>query len=162
MVALQPGETVVRTGAVTWVGPPGPRPGHLTVTNHAILFEGPIARRAPPAGPGMPPGPPVVAPGELRIPLWRCRNAAVEQRPAGPILGVDLLHRRIFFRCDDAPGWAAAINEARSHAPPPPPGALERANAPGAGPGRPPKHCEYCGHQSPPSAAKCESCGAPF
>ncbi|MGA8303599.1 MAG: hypothetical protein WA547_02475 [Thermoplasmata archaeon] len=78
MPTLKPGETVVRAGAVTWVGPPGPRPGQLTVTNRAMIFEGPIARRPPPATTGAPPGPPVVEPGELRIPLWRCRNAAVE------------------------------------------------------------------------------------
>ena len=162
MGTLEAGETLVRAGPVTWVGPPGPRPGRLSVTDRALLFEGPIARRPRPGEPGFGMGRPIVEPGELRIPLWRCRNAAVAQGPRGPVLEVELLARRVFFRCEDAPAWAVAINQARARAPPPPPGALERARPGGPGGGRPMVRCEYCAHLNVAAAAKCETCGAPF
>jgi hypothetical protein len=164
MVDLQPGETVLRSAAVVWVGGPGPRPGTLTLTNHAVIFEGPV-----PVGPpgGAAPGPPTLEEGIRRIPLWRCRAARVSPGPAGPRLELDLLQRSIFFRMPDAPAWAAAINQAKAAAPPPPPGAL--AGGGGASPAAAvaarraamPK-CAYCGNLSPPMATHCKSCGAPF
>lgn len=107
------------------------------------------------------PGTPLV-PGELRIGLWRCRQASVVHGPRGPVLEVELLARRLFFRTEDNEGWARAINQARASAPPPPPGALVPGRVPGAfGRGAMPR-CEYCGHLSAATATKCESCGAPF
>jgi hypothetical protein len=162
MATLEAGEAVLRAGNVTWVGPPGPRPGRLSVTNHALLFEGPIARRPRPGEAGFGMGRPMVEPGELRIPLWRCRSATVATGPRGPVLEVDLLARRVFFRCEDAASWATAINRARASAPPVPPGALERAGRMGAPTGPAPVRCDYCAHLSAPTATKCETCGAPF
>src|SRR5208282_18622 len=88
MVELEPGETVLKTGPVRWVGREGERAGVLTLTNHALIFDGPVPPRPPGAGMGGGPmrrrawaaqrgaGPPVLVPGTLRIALWRCRGAA--------------------------------------------------------------------------------------
>lgn len=165
MVALESGETVVRTGPVRWVGREGERPGVLTLTNLALIFEGPI----PQFPPGGPPGPmrrrawagrrgppPNLAPGTLRIPLWRCRGAAAIPGPGGSDLGIELLQRSFLLRTTEADQWAPAIREARAHAPGPPPGAR------GAGGNPPDVHCDYCGRLSPPGSTKCTTCGAPF
>ena len=55
MVALESGEAVLKTGPARWVGREGERPGVLTLTNHALIFEGPVPQ-FPPGG-GMGPGP---------------------------------------------------------------------------------------------------------
>lgn len=162
MVTLESGESVVHSGPVVWVGPSGPRQGTLSLTHRALIFEGPIPRPMRP-GRGWRPGA-MAAPGELRIALWRCRGASSESGPRGQVLAVELLRRRLYFRAEDVAGWVRAINEARAHAPPAPPGALEAAagGVVGAsGRARMPR-CEYCGHLSPASSTKCESCGAPF
>jgi hypothetical protein len=164
MVELNPGETVVHSGSVVWVGGGVPRPGTLTLTNHALLFEGPI-----PVGPPGPPGsgPPALQQGVRRIPLWRCRDAKVSPGPAGPRLELVLLEHSIFFRTPEHPQWAAAINQARATAPPPPPGmagggaAANPAAAIAARRAALPK-CTYCGTISGAMATKCESCGAPL
>jgi hypothetical protein len=164
MVTLQSGETVLRSGQVAWLGQRGPRSGKLTLTNQALIFEGPIPRQRPGAGPGGRWGPaarPLVQ-GELRIGLWRCKNATPSSGPRGPVLDVELLHRHLFFQVDNVPAWAQIITTARGSAPPAPPGALERlAGGPGGTPASMPR-CEYCGHLSPATATRCESCGAPF
>ncbi len=164
MVELQPGETVIRSAQVVWVGGPGPRPGTLTLTNRAVIFEGPVPV-GPPGAPGA--GPPTLEEGIRRIPLWRCRAARVSPGPAGLRLELDLLQRSIFFRTPDPQGWAAAVNQAKATAPPPPPGA-------GAGPTGPPTgaviaarraampKCAYCGNLNAPMATHCKSCGAPL
>ncbi len=187
MPSLQPGETLLRTGAVVWVGPQGPpRPGTLSVTNHALIFEGPTPEgwggpprpmgpgpfRGPGPGlrPGMRPGVggPPGEPGVLRIPLWRCRGASVVSTPQGPGLHVQLLQRQIVFTAEGPEQWASVITQARATAPPPPPGAM--GGGPG-GPRGPPNpgamraampRCGYCGQLSAVSATKCEHCGAPF
>ncbi len=170
MVALGPGESIVKSGPVRWVGREGERPGILTLTNHAIIFEGPIPQQPP--GAGMAPGPmrrrawagpsmggpPVLVPGVLRIPLWRCRGAASIPGPSGSDLGLQLLQRSILFRTNEADAWAPAIRQARASAPPPPPGMMGI----GGGPGPTNLHCDYCGRLSPPRSLKCVSCGAPF
>jgi hypothetical protein len=163
MTTLQPGEAVLRSGQVAWLGQRGPRTGKLTVTNQALIFEGPIPRQRPGVGTGGRWGPgarPLVA-GELRIGLWRCKNATPSSGPRGAVLDVELLHRHIFFQVDDVSAWAQIIATARASAPPPPPGALERLSGPGGVSASLPR-CEYCGHLSPASATRCESCGAPF
>jgi hypothetical protein len=55
MVTLEPGETMLKTGPVRWVGREGERAGVLTLTNHALIFEGPVPQFPP--GSGMGPGP---------------------------------------------------------------------------------------------------------
>lgn len=151
MVELFPGESVIRSGSVAWAGRPGIAPGTLTLTNRAMIYEGPL-----PAGPA----------GVRRIPLWRCRLARSSPGPAGgPRLELDLLQQSIYFRTPEADAWAQAINLARASAPPPPPGA-----GAGAGGGVPniaaaraamPK-CAYCGGLNAPMATRCKSCGAPL
>lgn len=181
MAQLFPGETSIRSGPVTLVGPMGPRSGTLTLTNQAMVFEGPGLGPVGPMRPGMGPrfggrpgfggragfgGGPGYGPrgpgggaGVLRIPLWRCRTAAAANGPQGAGVQLTLLSRELFVQTDDAPGWAAAINQARANAPPPPPGAM----GPGGGPGRAAMpRCEYCGQLSQTTATHCESCGAPF
>ena len=164
MVDLQPGETVLRSAAVVWVGGPGPRPGTLTLTNRAVIFEGPVPARPPR---GAAPGSPALEDGIRRIPLWRCRAARVSMGPAGARLELDILQRSIFFRTPEAPAWAAAVNQARALAPPPPPGAAT------GGAGTPPAasvaarraampKCAYCGNLNPPMATHCKSCSAPL
>jgi hypothetical protein len=165
MADLQPGETALHSGSVVWVGGPVPRPGTLTLTNRALIFDGPIPA-APPGG--LPPGPssePVAfEDGERRIPLWRCRGAKVSPGPAGLRLEVDLLQRTIFFRTSEPEAWAAAINQARLTAPPLPPG----ANVPGAGVagfaarGAAMPRCAYCHNLNAPMATHCKNCGAPL
>lgn len=179
MANLQPNESVLKSGAVTWVGPQGPpRTGTLSVTNLALIFEGPIPwggggprgpmmGRGPMMRPGprmmrpmMGGGPPPMPPGELRIPLWRCRGATAAAGGPGAGLTVQLLSRQIFFTTENPVEWAAVINQARAAAPPAPPGAM---GGPGAGPGRAAMpRCEYCGQLSQAAATKCEHCGAPF
>jgi len=163
MVTLEPGESVVKTGPVRWVGREGERPGVLTLTNHALIFEGPIPQFTPGGGMGPGPmrrwaraGPPPLAPGTLRIPLWRCRGAAAIPGPSGSELGVQLLRRSFLLRTNEAEAWAAAIRTARASAPPPPPGMM------GVGGRAAPVHCDYCGRSSPPGSTRCTSCGAPF
>lgn len=171
MVQLMPGETSLRSGSASLLGPQGPRPGTLTLTTQALVFEGPGGARGGGRRPGFGPrfgGRPGFGPrgpggggmaGVLRIPLWRCRNAAVANGPQATALELDLLSRQLFVQTDDAAGWAAAINQARATAPPPPPGAL----APGGGVGRAQlPRCDYCGQLSSVNATHCESCGAPF
>jgi hypothetical protein len=174
MTDLQPGETVVRSASVVWVGGAVPRPGTLTLTNRALIFDGPVPVQGPGGGPPAPSaGPPVLEEGERRIALWRCRGAKVSPGQAGPRLEVDLLQRVIFFRTAEPQQWAAAINQARATAPPPPPGAMAGAGGPGAGPGAPTAaalqarraampRCAYCQNLSPPMATHCQSCGAPL
>ena len=166
MVALEPGETVIKSGPVRWVGREGERPGVLTLTNRAIVFEGPVPQ-APPGGPPGPGGmrrrawaaqrmgPPTLVPGVLRIPLWRCRGAAAIPGPTGSDLGVQLLQRSFVLRTNEADQWAPVIRTARASAAPPPPG----MRGPGALQNL---HCDYCGHSSPPGSTRCSSCGAPF
>lgn len=169
MVALEGGESVIKTGPVRWVGREGERPGVLTLTNHAIVFEGPIPQLPPGGGmgPGMARrrawaagrmGPPNLAPGILRIPLWRCRGAAAIPGPSGSDLGIQLLQRSFLLRTDEADVWAPAIRQARASAPPPPPGMMR----PGGLGGMANLHCDYCGRSSPVGSPKCVSCGAPF
>ena len=169
MVALETGESVIKTGPVRWVGREGERPGVLTLTNHALVFEGPVPQ-FPPSG-AMESGPmrrrawaaqrmggaPILAPGTLRIPLWRCRGAAAIPGPSGSDLGIQLLRRSILLRTGEAEVWAPAIRQARATAPPPPPG-MDL----GRGPEGRDLHCDYCGRRSPPGSTKCETCGAPF
>jgi len=162
MVTLEAGEAVFRTGPVVWVGPAGPRPGTLSVTNHALVFEGPIPRPMR-AGPwGGRPRTVTLVPGELRIALWRCRTAFTANGPRGPVLEVELLARRLFFRADDVEGWARAINQARATAPPAPEGALTRLGAPSGPVSSAMPRCEFCGHLNAVGSTKCQSCGAPF
>ncbi len=168
MVALEAGESVIKSGPVRWVGREGERPGVLTLTNHAIVFEGPVPQRPPGAAMGPGPmrrrawagqpmaAPPVLVQGALRIPLWRCRGAASIPGPSGSDLGLQLLQRSILFRTNEADAWALAIRQARASAPPPPPGMMGR----GGGPAN--RHCDYCGRLSPSRSVKCTSCGAPF
>ena len=170
MVTLEAGESVIKTGPVKWVGREGERPGVLTLTNHALLFEGPIPQPPPGAAAGPGPmrrrawaaeraaGPPVLVPGTLRIGLWRCRGAAAIPGPAGSDLGIELLQRSLLFRTTEAEVWAPAIRQARASAPPPPPGVRGMGRR-GSAPNRP---CDYCGRSSPPRSTRCESCGAPF
>jgi hypothetical protein len=173
MPNLEPGETVLKTGPVVWVGGPAPpRSGTLSVTNRSLIFEGPVPPR-PPMGPGRggrfgmrpgfgPRGPPPMQEGELHIPLWRCQNASAVTDPRGTFVEVDLLSRRIFFQTADAAGWAAVITQARMSAPPAPPGGPAGRGGPvGMGRAQMPK-CPYCGQLSQATATKCESCGAPF
>jgi hypothetical protein len=170
MVSLEAGESVIKSGSVRWVGREGERPGNLTLTNHALIFEGPIPQPPPGGGAGPGPmrrrawaaqrmaGPPTLVPGTLRIALWRCRGAAAIPGPSGPDLGVQLLQRSIVLRMPEADVWAAAIRQARASAPPPPPGIMGLG-----GPGVPANlHCDYCGRASPPASLKCVNCGAPF
>lgn len=181
MPQLQPGENQIRTASVTWVGPPAPRSGTLTLTNQALIWEGPI----PPQGGGMRPGGPMMRPGfrgpmgpmgrgpgwggprmmqngTLRIGLWRCKGATVVPSPqgGGNLLQLQLLSRVLAFQLPEPEAWAASVTQARATAPPPPPGAM------GGGPGGPGgtamPRCEYCDHLSPPGSTKCQSCGAPF
>jgi len=168
MVTLEAGETVIKSGPVRWVGREGERSGVLTLTNHALLFEGPIPQPPPEAGPGpmgrrawvaRRAGPPTLVPGTLRIPLWRCRGAASIPGPSENDLGVQLLRRSFLLRTTDADAWAPAIREARAHAPPPPPGMMIPGVAGGASA---PVHCDYCGRTSPAGSDRCQSCGAPF
>lgn len=173
MANLLPGENLLRTAAVVWVPLQGPpRNGTLTLTNQALLFEGPLpwggggprrpmmmGPRRPMMRPGMGPRP-AMAPGLLRIPLWRCRSASAANGPDGPGLTVVLLQRQLFFRVSDAEAFAAAITQARALAPPAPPGAL--AGPPGGAARAAMPRCEYCGQLSAATATTCEHCGAPF
>jgi hypothetical protein len=171
MVSLEAGETVIKTGPVRWVGREGERAGVLTLTNHAIVFEGPIPQApAPGSGTGAAPmrrrawaaqrsaGPLTLVQGTLRIPLWRCRGAAAIPGPSGSDLGIQLLQRSLLLRTPEADAWAPAIRQARASAPPAPPGAI------GAGRfgARENRHCDFCGRLSPPASLKCVNCGAPF
>lgn len=167
MVTLEPGESIIKAGPVRWLGREGERPGTLTLTNHALIFEGPVPQPPPgrPMGPGpmrrrawgpARGGPPALVQGTLRIPLWRCRGAAAIPGPAGSDLGVQLLRRSFVLRTNEADSWAPAIRSARDSAPPPPPGMMGFAGAPTN------LHCDYCGRASPPGSLKCTSCGAPF
>ena len=167
MVALESGEAVIKTGPVRWVGREGERPGLLTLTNHALIFEGPVPQFGPGGGMGPGPmrrrawaapgaGPPPLAPGTLRIPLWRCRGAASIPGPSGNDLGIQLLRRSFLLRTTEADSWAPAIRQARASAPPPPPGMM------GAGGPRQPIHCDYCGRSNPAGSGRCTSCGAPL
>ena len=170
MVSLEEGESAIRTGPVRWVGREGERAGVLTLTNHALIFEGPIPQIPPGAAGGPGPmgrrawvargaGPPTLVAGTLRIPLWRCRGAASIPGPSGNDLGVQLLRRSFLLRTTEADAWARAIRQARSTAPPPPPGIM----VPGrTGGGAPSIHCDYCGRSSPAGSDRCRSCGAPF
>lgn len=166
MVTLEDGESVIKTGPVRWVGREGERPGVLTLTNHALIFEGPVPQFPPGAGAGPGPmrrgawaaprrGPPALVPGTLRIPLWRFRGAAAIPGPSGSDLGIQLLQRSFVLRTNEAEVWAPAIRQARASAPPPPPGVM-------GGGRRPNLHCDYCGRLSPPGSTKCTTCGAPF
>ena len=160
---------MVKTGAVRWVGREGERAGVLTLTNHAVIFEGPIPPM-PPGGAGGPgpmrrrawaaqrAGPPTLVPGTLRIPLWRFRGAAAIPGPNGSDLGVQLLRRSFLLRTPEADAWASAIRQARATAPPPPPGF---AGVGGQGATQL-LHCDYCGRSSPAGSTRCTSCGAPF
>lgn len=174
MPNLLPGEILLRTGPVVWTPPQGPpRSGTLSLTNQALLFEGPVPWGGGPGGPRGPMmGPrrpmmrpgfgarPGMGPGLLRIPLWRCRGAAVVNGPNGAGLNVQLLQRQLFFTLAEPEAWAAAITQARASAPPAPPGALGGGPA-GAPHGAMPR-CEYCGQLSQAAATNCEHCGAPF
>jgi len=175
MVNYEQGEAIIKTGPVRWVGHEGERPGVLTLTNRAVIFEGPVPQPPPggwgaqrpgagpmgrrPGGPPTPPPPIVLAPGALRIPLWRFRGANAVPGPQGPDLSLVLLQRTRLFRTNEAEAWAHAIRQARTSAPPAPPGVLEKAGG-GMAPAK--LHCEYCGKASPAGSQKCESCGAPF
>lgn len=171
MVTLEAGESVIKTGPVRWVGREGERPGMLTLTNRALVFEGPVPQFPPGAGAGQGPmrrrlwagpasqGPPTLAEGTLRIPLWRCRGAAVLPGRSGSDLGIQLLRRGFVLRTNEAEAWAPAIRKARESAPPPPPGAI---GVRGPGRGATPVHCDYCGRTSPAGSLKCATCGAPF
>jgi len=167
MVTLEQGETLIKTGPVRWVGREGERPGVLTLTNHALIFEGPVPQFSPGGGMGPGPvrrrswaaqrgGPPPLVQGTLRIPLWRCRGAASIPGPSGNDLGVQLLRRSFVLRTTEADAWAPAIRQARASAPPPPPGVM----IPGGAAQN--LHCDYCGRTSPAGSTRCTSCGAPF
>jgi hypothetical protein len=167
-VELQPGETVIHSAQVVWLGGPGPRPGTLTLTNQALIFEGPVPTAPPGANPN---APSVLAPGVRRIPLWRCREAKSSPGPAGgPRLELDLLQHSIFFRVPDPQAWATGVNQARANAPPAPPGAMAGGGGGGGGTSGAAiaarraamPRCEYCGNLSPPMATHCKSCGAPL
>jgi len=171
MVALENGEAVIKTGPVRWVGREGERPGVLTLTNHALIFEGPIPQFPAGAPPGGAPmrrrawaagraGPPTLAPGTMRIALWRCRGAASIPGASGNDLGVQLLRRSFLLRTPEADAWAPEIRKARASAPPPPPGMGFPGAAGGSAPA--PLHCDYCGRSSPAGSDRCHSCGAPF
>jgi hypothetical protein len=158
MVLLQSGETPIRSGPVVVQTQAGPRPGTLTLTNVALVFE--AAGAPPPPGEGWgPPGGPGA--NEYRIGLWRVRQALGAKGPAGPVLQVNLLARVLYLRIDDIPGWAASVSEAQAHAPPPPPDVQARRALKKGGPA-PPTRCSYCGRLSPAGSIKCVSCGAPF
>jgi hypothetical protein len=158
MPNLDAGERVLKTGPVVWVTPQGGRSGVLSITDRAMIFEGPVPPPDPNRRPGAPrpPGPVTLVQGQMRIGFWRCRNASVSGGAGGGMLDLELLRRHIFFQVADAPSWAAVINEARLHAPPGPPGAMG-----GPGGSRQPR-CEFCGNLSPAGSTRCESCGAPF
>lgn len=171
MAAGGSGETVLFDGPVVWVGPQGRRPGTIRVTSQEIIFEG--AAGSGPLGPARPLGPrrwgmrpgPMGRPGGgapgmgLRIPLWRCRSAAVAPAGSEPGVVVTLLSRQVFLATAEAATLAAAITRARAAAPPAPPGAL----GPGGPGGRSEMpRCEYCGRLSSATATQCEHCGAPF
>lgn len=167
MVTLEEGETVIKTGPVRWVGREGERAGVLTLTNHALIFEGPVPQFPPGAGMGpmrrrawaaQRAGPPVLVPGTLRIPLWRCRGAASIPGRSGSDLGVQLLRRSFLLRTTEADGWAPLIRQARASAPPPPPGMMAAGGRGNASP----LHCDYCGRSNPVGSARCASCGAPL
>ncbi|MGA8275300.1 MAG: hypothetical protein WB789_01525 [Thermoplasmata archaeon] len=158
MVLLQSGETPIRSGASVVLTQGGPRPGTLTVTNVAIVFE---ASGAPPPqgeGWGLPGGP---SANEYRIGLWRFRQALGAKGPNGPVLQVNLLSRVLYIQVDDISGWVATLSEAKAHAPPPPPDVQARRALKKGGPA-PPTRCSYCTRLSPAGSIKCVSCGAPF
>ena len=141
----------------------------MTLTDRALIFEGPVPWAAGGGGPIMRGRPGFVQPrfgpgpaaglhaGELRIPLWRCRGASAVPGPSGTGLNLQLLSRQVFFATNEAEAWSAAIEQARLLAPPAPPGALAGAGGRAAMP-----RCEYCGQLSAATATKCEHCGAPF
>jgi ribosomal protein L40E len=165
MAQLFPGEVVVRTSPATWVGVPTPRQGTLTLTNRALIFDGPVPVQPPGGGPPAPSaGPPQLEEGERRFPLWRCQGAKVSPGQVGPRLEVDLLQRVVFFRTAEPQQWASAINQARASAPPAPPGAV---GTPGGAPSLEARRaampkCAYCGNLNPPMATHCKTCGAPL
>jgi|HubBroStandDraft_1064217.scaffolds.fasta_scaffold59318_3 hypothetical protein len=158
MVLLQSGEAPIRSGPVVVQTQGGPRPGTLTVTNFALVFESSGA--PPPQGEGWGPagGP---SSNEYRIGLWRVRQALGAKGPGGAVLQVNLLSRVLYLQVDDIPGWAAAVTEARAHAPPAPPEVAARKAMKQGGP-PPPVRCGYCTRLSPAGSTKCTSCGAPF
>jgi len=163
MVVLEGGEAALRSGKVVFFGQGtsgGSHPGTLTITNHALIFEGPIPKPAHPERPPGQRGPFTVEPGVLRVPLWRCKNASLAPSGFGGNLDVELLQRHLFFQVDDVTAWAQTINSARVAAPPPPPGVTGRGGGPGRGPAMP--RCQYCGNLSPAGSPRCASCGAPF
>jgi hypothetical protein len=180
---LEPGESQILSAPVTWIGPPAPRQGILTLTNHALIFEGPVPMgggggggrpmmmrpgfRGPMGGMGprgFGGGPPPMQQGTLRIPLWRCRGATVLPNPqgGGNLLQLQLLSRVIAFSLPQPDAWAAAVTQARASAPPPPPGAMGPGGGMGGPGGAPMPRCDYCGRLSPAGSPKCENCGAPF
>jgi hypothetical protein len=163
----------IKSGPVVLLGPRGARPGNLTLTAQDLVFDGPVPRGPPMMGrpgpggrfggrPGFGPrGPGAMEDGELRIPLWRCRQASSVPGPQGAALQLELLSRTLVLSTNDAAGWAAAINQARANAPPPPHGAMA-GGAGGAPPVTPMRRCDYCARLSPANVPKCENCGAPF
>ncbi len=160
MTALEPGETILRTGTVGWIGGEGTRSGTLSLTNRALIFEGPVPQGAP--GPGRRGSPPTFAPGVMRIGLWRCRNASVTTWQQSTVLDLELLQRHIYFQVDDPNAWSAEVNRARVTAPPPPPRVAERAGLNVAARGPAMTRCPFCGNASPAGSTRCASCGAPF
>ncbi|HXQ48821.1 MAG TPA: hypothetical protein VN842_03465 [Thermoplasmata archaeon] len=158
MVLFQSGETPIRSGAAVVLTQAGPRPGTLTLTNVAIVFETTGAPPPPGEGWGSPGG---AGANEYRIGLWRVRQALGVKGPNGPVLQVNLLARVLSFQVDDIPGWAAVLTEARAHAPPPPADVQARRAMKKGGPA-PPTRCAFCSQLSPAGSTKCASCGAPF
>jgi len=158
MVLLQSGETPLRSGPAVVYTQGGPRPGTLTVTNQAIVFE--TSGAPPPNGEGWGAG---GGPGrnEYRIGLYRVRQALGAKGPNGPVLQVNLLARVLYIGVDDIPAWAATLTAAQAHAPPPPPEDAARRAMRKGGPA-PPIRCGYCTRLSPAGSIKCVSCGAPF
>ncbi len=158
MVLLQSGEAPFRSGAAVVQTGAGPRPGTLTVTNQAIVFESSGAPPPQGEGWGKGGGP---AGNEYRIGLYRVRQALGAKGPGGPVLQVNLISRVLYIQVDDIPGWAAVVSEAQSHAPPPPPDVEARKAMKKGGPA-PPLRCGYCTQLSPAGSTKCTSCGASF
>jgi hypothetical protein len=158
MVLFQSGETPIRSGPAVVLTQAGPRPGTLTLTNVAIVFETAGAPPPPGEGWGSPGGP---GGNEYRIGLWRVRQSLGAKGPHGPVLQVNLLARVLSFQVDDIPGWAAVLTEAQTHAPPPPAEVQARRAMKKGGPA-PPTRCSFCSRLSPAGSTKCASCGAPF
>jgi hypothetical protein len=181
MVLLNAGETILRQAAVTRINPQGSRDGTLTLTNQRLVFEAQI-----PGGLGSP----SITRTTINAPLGIVRNASVPKPLLGASrLEVELPQQVGLFQLDDADGWYQALAQARAAAPPMPPGAgMGPRMGPGMGPrrgmgpgggmgggmrggmgggwgGAPSApavvlRCRYCGNLNPPTATKCESCGA--